>query len=378
MQVAVEESHHFPCRQCGADLRFAPEQGRLVCDHCGFGEDVNGTPRKIAPPSENPFRPGLDAALSDEAEAEDLRFSKCPNCGAEVTLDAAVHAADCPFCATPVVADTGARRQIKPGGIVPFLLPEHEARKAMADWLGRLWFAPGGLVDYARKGRMLQGIYMPYWTFDADTRSSYEGRRGTVYYETERVHVQDGRGGRRSETRRVAKVRWTPVAGRVARFFDDVLILASEALPESHTTALMPWDLSQLQPYAPHYLAGFRANGYSVPLDTGYGRARAWMDRMIERDIRFDIGGDRQVINHVNTDVSGVTFKHVLLPVWTAAYRYRGKSYRFVVNGQTGRVQGERPWSVVKIAFAVLAGAALVVAAAAALQYARQQGLIGQ
>ena len=53
-----------------------------------------------------------------------------------------------------------------------------------------------------------------------------------------------------------------------------------------------------------------------------------------------------------------VTFKHILLPVWLVAYRFRGRTYRFVVNARTGRVQGERPWSAWKIALAVILGAA--------------------
>ena len=85
------------------------------------------------------------------------------------------------------------------------------------------------------------------------------------------------------------------------------------------------------------------------------------MKKVIEKDVRFDIGGDRQQITTMNTDIQDVTFKHVLLPVWLAAYKFRGKSYRFVVNGQTGRVQGERPWSPWKIAFEV--GLGLTVAA---------------
>ena len=121
---------------------------------------------------------------------------------------------------------------------------------------------------------------------------------------------------------------------------------------------LEPWDLSQLAPYQPKYLAGFGPR-LSVDLETGFADARQKMDRVIERDIKFDIGGDRH-ISSVDTDVSAVTFKHVLLPVWLAAYKYRGQSYRFVVNGQSGRVQGERPCSM-KIAGAVVLG--LIVAA---------------
>ena len=295
------------------------------------------------------FRAAIEARLPEQ-EIEETRVLSCPNCGAQVEFSEELHAKECPFCATPVVTGTGTHRHIKPKGVLPFALNEDEARKAMTDWLGRLWFAPNGLTPYARKGRRLQGIYVPYWTFDADTRTSYTGARGTVH--------RTGSGKDRKTT-----VRWRNVSGRVARFFDDVLVLASASLPRRFTDALEPWDLSALEPYQPAYLAGFRAEGYQIELRDAFDMARVKMDAVIRRDIKFDIGGDRQRIFQVQTAVSDVTFKHVLLPVWMAAYRYRGKSYRFVVNGRTGRVRGERPWSAWKIAFAVLIVAILAAAA---------------
>ena len=194
----------------------------------------------------------------------------------------------------------------------------------------------------------LTGIYVPYWTFDAATRSDYSGERGTVY------HTGSGKNRR-------THVRWHGVRGRVARAFDDILVLASPSLPRAHTDALEPWDLAGLEPYQPEYLAGFLAEAYRVDLTDAYEIARAHMDAIIQRDVRFDIGGDRQRIHQIRTEVADVTFKHVMLPVWTAAYRFRGQSFRFVVNGRSGRVQGERPWSPWKIGFAILAG--LIVAA---------------
>jgi hypothetical protein len=140
-----------------------------------------------------------------------------------------------------------------------------------------------------------------------------------------------------------------------------VLVLASTSLPKKFTDALEPWDLSAMEPYSPEYLAGFRAEGYSIELQHGFTEARAYMDRVIERDVKFDIGGDRQRIHQLDTKLGDVTFKHVLLPVWLAAYKYRGKTYRFVVNGRTGRVQGERPYSAMKITIAIILG--LIVAA---------------
>ncbi|KKL21688.1 hypothetical protein LCGC14_2442950, partial [marine sediment metagenome] len=360
--AAPLEEHRFPCDRCGSDMRFDPGGNRLVCDYCGNVEQVGN----VAQP--HPIRElDFQAALREQlpaAEIEQVRVSRCPNCGALVEFGTDTHATTCPFCATPVVADTGLHRQIKPRGVLPFTLDESQAHNAMNDWLGSLWFAPNGLRQYARNGRKLRGIYVPFWTYDAETRSRYRGERGTIYYETRSV-MRDGK----RQTVQVQRIRWHPVSGRVARFFDDILVLASRSLPKAHTDGLQPWDLSQLVPYTPEYLAGFEAEGYRVPLEDGFGEARQIMDQTITRDVMFDIGGDRQRVHDIQTDVSDVTFKHVLLPVWMAAYKYRGQSFRFVVNAQSGRVQGERPYSKIKIALATLA--ALIVAAVVGYFYAQ-------
>ncbi|MEO1561818.1 MAG: primosomal protein N' (replication factor Y) - superfamily II helicase [Pseudomonadota bacterium] len=353
--------HRFPCDTCGSDLRYAPGTDLMMCDHCGSQQEIIGQqPFERAAFAELDYRKAISDGLSD-MDTETVRTFSCENCGAHVEFDPATHAAECPFCATPIVSGTGEERLIKPRAVLPFVLTEKAAREAMTDWLGRLWFAPNGLSEYARKGRAMEGIYVPYWTYDADTKTQYRGQRGTVYYVTQRVPVMVN-GKRQMTTKRVPKVRWTRVSGRVARFFDDILVLASKSLPKSYTDALSPWDLSQMEPYQEEYLAGFRAEAYTVTLEDGFAEAEARMARMIERDVKFDIGGDRQRISALDTKVGTLTFKHVLLPVWLAAYKYQGQTYRFVVNGQTGAVKGERPYSTIKIALAVALG--LLIAAA--------------
>ena len=282
------------------------------------------------------------------------------------------HADLCPFCATPVVTDTGTARRIKPQGVLPFVVTEDQARAALEDWLKGLWFAPSGLTRYARRGRRLSGVYSPFWTFDADSRSTYRGMRGDAYYET--VYVTQEVNGRMQQVpQQVRRIRWTPVAGQVARNFDDVLVLASSSLPRSFTDALTPWDLSHLTDYRPEYLSGFEAEGYTIPLADGHGVARQEMAGVIAMDVRRDIGGDEQQIGAIDSAFSAETFKHILLPIWSAAYKYNGKSYRFVVNGQSGRVHGERPYSAWKIAAAVILTAALI---ALALWLGERSGVI--
>jgi len=355
--------HRWPCAQCGAQLRYAPGQTSLTCDYCGHVQAI----APDAPPARARGLQELDLAkgLRDDLASDNMvqvRTTSCPNCGAQVEITSATHATECPFCATPVVLDTGTQRHVKPQALVPFGLTEPQARKAMTAWLGSLWFAPGTLLEYARKGRAMNGVYVPFWTFDADTASHYSGERGEYYYETRTVSVRvNGRTEQRQE--QVRHTRWHSAGGQVSRDFDDVLVTASTSLSARLGNELTPWTLAELIPYTPEYLSGFQAEGYTVPLADGHAQARDRMGDIIRSDVRRDIGGDEQRIHSVDTDWSEETFKHILLPVWMAAYKYNGKSYRFLVNGQTGEVQGERPWSIWKIAFAVIIATGLALAA---------------
>lgn len=364
-QVAKSAEHRFPCHTCGAELRYQPGTENLTCDHCGAVEPIEGAGQASDATRELPYDRAVQGTLS-ASDTQQIRATRCPNCGALVEFTGADHATECPFCATPIVIDTGVYRQIKPRGLLPFALPEQDARASLTRWLGSLWFAPNGLREYARKGRRLDGVYAPYWTFDADTRSAYSGERGDAYYTTRTV-TRNGK----TETIQERHVRWSLRSGVVTRFFNDVLVLASRSLPRRYTEELDPWDLEALQDYRPEYLAGFRAEGYTVELTEGMSEARQVMDNIIRNDVRRDIGGDEQRIHNIDTRLSDVTFKHILLPIWLAAYKYNGRSYRFVVNGRTGEVQGERPYSAWKIAFAAVL--ALLAAAIVAYLYSQNQ-----
>lgn len=351
----AETVSQYPCGHCGAILSYRPGERSLHCAFCGGDTPIPQADGAAL--AEAVRERDYQAALADLARGagtETTQVAHCDACGANVEFDPNTHARECPFCATPLVADPSPDRHIRPQGLLPFAIPAEEARKRLAHWLSSRWFAPNGLKKFARTDNRLSGIYTPYWTFDARTETAYAGQRGDAYT----VQVRGPKGQMQAQTR----IRWTRVSGRVARAFDDVLVLGATSLPERDTAALAPWDLSQLQPYARDWLAGFRAEAYTVPLDHAYGDARAQMDAVIAQDVRMAIGGAQQRIERLDTRISGVTFKHILLPVWVAAYRYRNRPWRVVINGRTGMVRGERPYSAWKIALAVLL-AALVLAA---------------
>ncbi len=354
------------CEQCGAVLAYAPGTQTLACAYCGHTNPIRVVQTEIVEHC-------LDTALADglgTAPVEETRTVKCASCAAEFTFDPDRHAGSCPFCGHSIVADTGVHRQIKPAALLPFLVTEREARERVSGWLQNLWFAPTRLRTYAREQGRLAGVYLPYWTFDSRTRTRYSGRRGDYY--TVPVQVRTRVNGRMvTQTRQVQKVRWRPASGEVRRFFDDVLVLASLSLPTWMTDRLEPWDLLGLEPYMPEYVAGFQAEAYQLGLEEGFDVAAKKMRALIAMDVRSAIGGDVQEVHRMDIEHSDRRFKHILLPCWLGAYLFGGRSYHLSVNARTGAVQGERPYSWVKISLAVLA--AMVVAAIALAVFAGTQ-----
>lgn len=359
--ISAPRPGRFACESCGAVLSYAPGTSHLKCAYCGHANRIAAAPVEVV---EQELAPAL-ARLGTESPDPTPLPAKCPSCAAEFDLPANLHAAPCPFCGSPVVLDPGPpHRQVAPQALLPFLVGEPDAKRLVAEWLKRLWFAPSGVAGQARGPSRLRGMYVPYWTFDSSTRTAYAGRRGDVYYVTQYVdRAVNGRHVRQAV--RVPRVRWTPARGRVARDFDDVLVLAGETLPRHLVERLEPWDLHGLKPYGPEYLAGFEGELYQLPARPAFGEAQKAMREAIVDDVRHDIGGDQQVVERMEVEFLEPSFKHVVLPVWVAAFNFLGKPYRFVVNGRTGEVHGERPWSAWKLALAGLFGLLLLLLLAA-------------
>jgi DNA-directed RNA polymerase subunit RPC12/RpoP len=337
------------CEQCGAVLRYAPGTNEVTCQYCGHRTAIVDKPIEIV---EYDLYDALQRGL-DQAPVEEAQVAKCPSCGAQFTFEHARHAGSCPFCGQQIVADTGTLRQIKPSAVLPFAIEEGDARGRVQRWLKGLWFAPSKLKSFARTEGRLAGMYLPYWTYDSHTETDYSGQRGTIYLEPVRV-VREINGRRVAQTEMVQKVRWQPVGGHVRRYFDDVVVLGSRSLPTWLTDRLEPWDLQDLRPYAPEYLTGFQSEAYQVALGEGFENAKERMRAALQSDVAADIGGDLQRIERMEIRHLEPTFKHILLPAWLGAFRYRDRAYRLAVNARTGEVQGERPYSSWKIAAAVL------------------------
>ncbi|MGE3106780.1 MAG: hypothetical protein AB7G11_10345 [Phycisphaerales bacterium] len=331
----------YPCAHCGAKLMFVPGTSVLKCPYCAFENQIQ---RDDVSAAELDYTGAL-ASLERGAPVQEALLVKCGACAADVTPPPNVTAFSCPYCGTSIVATAHSVKLIKPNAVLPFAIRQAQSRDLFRQWITSRWFAPNTLRSRSGIDESIVGVYIPAWTFDTKTVTAYTGQRGDAYY------VTVGSGKNRTTQRRI---RWSHASGVVRNAFDDVLVLATRSLPDRLVKRLEPWDLKKAEPYSDDYLAGFRAESYQVDLAQGFETAKQIMSITIRATICRDIGGDEQRIDSMKVQYNDITFKHVLLPVWISAYRYRDKVYRFIVNARTGEVQGDRPYSAWKIALLVI------------------------
>jgi DNA-directed RNA polymerase subunit RPC12/RpoP len=350
LPAATTAQRQFPCKQCGANLQFDPGTDCLKCPYCGATNEIPKSPDSI---QELDYLTYLHQLPDGDSVHETITI-KCTKCAAETTLPPNVTASLCPFCGNGIVATASTKKAIRPKGVLPFHVTHNQASDLFRTWVTSLWFAPNALRRDAERSA-IRGAYIPAWTYDTDTESDYTGERGDNYWDTETYTETDANGNSHMRTRQVQKTRWSYASGHVSNSFDDVLVMASRSLPPKVLDRLEPWDLPKLVPYGDEYLSGFVAESYQIGLAEGFEQAKAIIDSPIRETIRHDIGGDQQRISTVNTQYNDITFKHLLLPIWISAYQFQQRTFRFLVNARTGEVQGERPYSWIKITLLVLA-----------------------
>ncbi|TWT57412.1 DNA-directed RNA polymerase subunit P [Thalassoglobus neptunius] len=354
-QINDGKGRIFPCEQCGADLKFHIGEQSLKCPFCGAKRELSFS--ENAEIREQNFEE-MVAELKrrkSEQEHEDPEHQevRCESCGTDVIFDGTLTSIDCPYCGSPLQREkihTGGFR-VNVDAVMPFQIDPRQAQGKIAAWVQSLWFAPNDFKKIGAKGKC-NGVYLPFWTFDTLTFTVYHGERGEDYTTTV---------GTGDKKRTVTRTRWYTATGKFQRFFDDVLINATGKFSKTDLEELGPWPLDSLLPFTQEVIAGHFARTYDVELEDALPIAKQIIDAAIRSECRGRIGGDRQRVHSVKTRYDAVTYKHCLLPIYMLAYRYKGKSFRVFVNGASGTVRGERPFSWVKISAAVLSALAVVI-----------------
>jgi LSD1 subclass zinc finger protein len=365
-EQTVIQNTTLQCKSCGATLHFAPGTHQLQCSYCGAANDIADTNSSAIVSFDYEE---FIANRNGGSAAKLASIVSCKNCGASTTLPPEINSDNCAFCASPLVLSEAQTQQIlKPHYILPFLVPQPQALESFRIWLKRLWFAPSDLTKMVGgDARQFKGVYIPHWSYDADTMSDYAGSRGEYYYTTE-TYTETVDGEEVVRTREVRHTAWFPTSGRVGNNFNDILISASNSLPQNVSARLEPWRLESLVHYNEQYVSGFRSELYQLDAARGLEEAKCRMQPYIRESILRDIGGDEQVIDNIDTSYGNIGLKYILLPAWISAYKYNNKLYHFTVNACTGEVVGERPYSAVKIALAVIVGILLIILLVMALQ----------
>jgi DNA-directed RNA polymerase subunit RPC12/RpoP len=359
----------FPCPKCAARLDFDPSSQHLACPYCGYKQEIEPSKQSVQEQDWDTYW-NTQAGQSVQLEGRSSQVT-CGGCGAVVLLQDNIETDKCPYCATHLEnKPESAQGMIQPNGLLSFAVSHRDAINAFNGWIAGRWFAPTGLKQFSNLGK-LAGAYVPFWTYDSMTYTRYSGERGDDYTVTESYTATEtddqGQSRQVTKTRQVTRTRWSSVSGNVRHFFDDVLIQASQSLPKDLVGYLAPWDLDKLEGCQAGFLSGFQTERYTIGLRAGFDQAREVMDGEIRGMCRRDIGGDHQRLHSVQTQHVGVTFKHILLPIWVAAYRYHDTPYRILINGRTGQVTGTRPYSWWKIGLLVAVILAAILAVVLAL-----------
>lgn len=352
----------FPCPGCGAPaMTWDAANQQMSCPYCGHAAQVQQQPQAQAPQEH-----ALDQAAVQQGTGygTEVRVVQCQTCGATVSFAGTDISKHCDFCGSQQVLEQSSQRNvIRPESLVPFSVNTDTAKQKFDAWLGSGWFRPSDLKAMA-KADGLAGMYIPFWTFDAWVSSQWRAEAGYYYYENETV-VENGT----KMQKQVRKTRWEPARGQRRDHHDDVLVVASRGLPTKLADRLATFDTSQLRPYDPSFLAGWRAEEYAVGLDDAWAHAEKKIEAEQRSKCSSDVPGDTQRSLQVQNHYTDKSYKHILLPLWISSYQYNGKPYRFLVNGQTGEVSGEAPTSWIKVVLFILLIVAVCGGGIALLNY---------
>jgi len=341
----------FECPSCGGAAEWSAAKQALVCPFCGTVAPMQPETAAVGTVREIDLIEALrNIPESDRGWATATRSVKCQSCQAISVFKPERVAQNCDFCGSPaLVPYDDIQAPIRPESVLPFKLSQGDVRERVRRWYQSRWFAPNRFKSRAFTDT-LHGLYLPYWTFDAQVAASWTAEAGYYYYTTE--SYRDSKGN--TQTRQVQHTRWEYASGALDHFFDDELVCASRGVPPALVKNIEPFPTAALVPYDPAYVSGWVVEQYQIDLVAAAAHSREAMDAKLRQLCAEQVPGDTQRNLQVDADYSAQTFKHVLLPVWLLTYQYGAKTFRVIVNGDTGTIAGKYPKSWIKIALLVL------------------------
>ncbi len=325
--IAAQTKKTFLCPKCGGHIEFDIQTNQLNCIYCGYSPDF-GEDRSAADAER--FMDEVLPTQSGHLWAASQQQLSCQRCGAGSLWPPEQKAVECPYCAShQLIASVETAGLIDPQAIAVMQVEENEAIRRVQEWFGRGWFAPDDLNKAAKK-HILHPAYYPFWTFDGILEIHWScevNESGSSKYHN-----------------------WVSRTGVECELFNDVLVPGLKRLKFKDLRKLGPYNLMDVVEFNPEYLAGWPALTYDQPLARASLLARERVVQDVRRNLsdRVMPGQQKRRLQTGGINWSDMTFKNVLLPLWIGTYHYQGKEYQVLVNGQTGKVSGEKPRDLLK------------------------------
>jgi hypothetical protein len=346
----VTALNKFPCAACGAQAEWNPSKQLLVCPFCGTSAPFNVDAATGAIEELDLVKALRELPDDSRGWQAEQRTVQCQSCKAVSVFDPQRVGQNCDFCGSPALVDYNEiKAPIRPHSLLPFKITQGQVREQIRRWYASKWLAPNKLKSRALVDRV-HGVYIPYWTFDAQVVCPWEAEAGHYYYTTEQYRDNQGR----SRTRQVRHVRWEAASGEVRHFFDDEPVPGTHGVRQDLLRQVEPFATSELVGYDKAYVSGFVVEHYQVVLFDAAERSLQAMHAKLMELCAAQVPGDTHRNLEIHPTYSGRTFKHVLVPIWLLSYTYGTKIYQVVVNGYSSQMAGDYPKSPWKIALLVV------------------------
>jgi DNA-directed RNA polymerase subunit RPC12/RpoP len=344
--VQADAPQTFKCPQCGAATKYDVTAGGVACEHCGYTAQAKAqTVGRQAQESEFTLETLNRAEHGWGVARQELH---CDTCGADLAIAEGAITATCPFCASNKVnVHATPADPLRPRFLIPFKVTPEATRALAHAWLGKGWFHPAELAGSALVDHFT-GVYLPFWTFSAKIGSRWKAEVG---YEREERYYDSS--DKEWKTRTVIDWRWEN--GQVRINIDDLLIIGSSHLSHVILRRLYPFNLNELVAYAADFLAGWQAQAYDITLPQAWEAGKAEMRDKAKAACYADISSAHVRNFTMTADFADEAWRYLLLPVYITAYKFEGKVFQVMINGQTGATAGQKPVAWWKIWLAVAA-----------------------
>lgn len=336
----------FKCPKCGANTKYDVAAGGIACEYCGYAAKTNAS--KVGLNADQFEFTLATLNVAEHGWGFHRREMHCDSCGADLAVEEGTLTSTCPFCSSnKVMLHHAPDDNLRPRSLIPFKIQPENCRKQAKDWLGTGWFHPDELSNASIIERFT-GVYTSFWSFKAEITSQWKAQVG---YERKISYMEQGE----IKTRTV--IDWVWENGRTHISIADLLVCGNSHISRVLIERTQPFDLSDLVEYSPEFLAGWQAQSYDISLPAGWEIGKSIMRQKAKAACHADIRS-RHVRNFSMTaDFSNESWRYVLLPVYITAYTFEGKTYQVIVNGQTGKVVGQKPvawWKVWLVIIATL------------------------